>query len=45
MSEDAAQNQEHTTRLESAAKKAKGDPIVQEVARMFKAEIKDIQLK
>ncbi len=45
MSGDAAQNPEHTTRLESAAKKAKGDPVVQEVARMFKAEIKDIQLK
>ncbi len=44
--EKAAQNPEqHTTRLQSAAKKAKGDPVVQEVARMFKAEIKDIQLK
>jgi DNA polymerase III subunit gamma/tau len=44
--EKAAQNPEqHTTRLQSAAKKVKGDPIVQEVARMFKAEIKDIQLK
>jgi DNA polymerase III subunit gamma/tau len=44
--EMAAQNPEqHTTRLQSAAKKVKGDPIVQEVARMFKAEIKDIQLK
>ncbi|HEV2660203.1 MAG TPA: hypothetical protein VGU68_06345, partial [Ktedonobacteraceae bacterium] len=44
--EKAAQHPEqHTTRLQSAAKKVKGDPIVQEVARMFKAEIKDIQLK
>ncbi|HEV2653852.1 MAG TPA: hypothetical protein VGT82_02795, partial [Ktedonobacteraceae bacterium] len=44
--EKAAQHSEqHITRLQSAAKKVKGDPIVQEVARMFKAEIKDIQLK
>ncbi len=41
----AQQPEQHTTRLQSAAKKVKGDPIVQEVARMFKAEIKDIQLK
>ncbi len=34
-----------TTRQETVAKKAKGDPVVQEVVRMFKAEIKDIQLK
>jgi len=33
------------TRQETVAKKAKSDPVVQEVVRMFKAEIKDIQLK
>lgn len=34
-----------TTRLEFAAKKAQHDPVVQEVVRMFKAEIKDVNLK
>ena len=34
-----------TTRLEFVAKKAKHDPVVQEVVRMFKADIKDVHLK
>jgi len=34
-----------TTRLEFVTKKAKHDQVVQEVVRMFKAEIKDIHLK
>ncbi len=34
-----------TTRLEFAAKKAKHDPVVQEVVRMFRADIKDVHLK
>ena len=34
-----------TTRLEFATKKAKHDPVVQEVVRMFKANIKDVHLK
>jgi DNA polymerase-3 subunit gamma/tau len=33
------------TRLVSVKKKATGDPVVQEAARIFKAEIKDIHLK
>ena len=33
------------TRLEFVAKKAQHDPVVQEVVRMFKAEIKDVNLK
>jgi len=49
MSVNAAQtsdsSQGGTTRQETVAKKAKSDPVVQEVVRMFKAEIKDIQLK
>ena len=34
-----------TTRLEFVTKKAKHDPVVQEVVRMFKADIKDVHLK
>jgi DNA polymerase-3 subunit gamma/tau len=34
-----------TTRLEFVAKKAKHDPVVQEVVRMFRADIKDVHLK
>ncbi|HEY5006245.1 MAG TPA: hypothetical protein VII61_23995, partial [Ktedonobacteraceae bacterium] len=34
-----------TTRLEFVTKKAKHDPVVQEVVRMFKANIKDVHLK
>ena len=34
-----------TTRQEFVAKKAKHDPVVQEVVRMFKASIKDVHLK
>ena len=37
--------EQHTTRLEAAEKKAKSDPVVQEVARMFKAQINNVQLK
>jgi len=33
------------SRRETVEKKAKNDPVVQEVARLFKAEIKDIRLK
>jgi hypothetical protein len=32
-------------RQEQVEKKAKNDPVVQEVMRMFKADIKDIHLK
>jgi DNA polymerase-3 subunit gamma/tau len=34
-----------TTRLEFVTKKATHDPVVQEVVRMFKADIKDVHLK
>lgn len=34
-----------STRLKQVTEKAKHDPVVQEVARMFKAEIKDVHLK
>jgi DNA polymerase-3 subunit gamma/tau len=34
-----------TTRLEFVTRKAKHDPVVQEVVRMFKADIKDVHLK
>jgi DNA polymerase III subunit gamma/tau len=34
-----------TTRLELVTKNAQHDPVVQEVVRMFKAEIKDVHLK
>ena len=33
------------TRLETVKRKATSDPVVREVVRMFKADIKDIHLK
>lgn len=35
----------HETRQQTVEKKAKSDPVVKEVIRLFKAELKDIQLK
>jgi len=35
----------HETRLEVLEKKAKTDPVVQEVIRMFKANVKEVKLK
>lgn len=43
--EEDAPSISHETRKETVEKKAKSDPVVQEVIRMFKADIKDIQLK
>jgi DNA polymerase-3 subunit gamma/tau len=37
--------QSNAGRLEQMEKKAKNDPVVQEVMRMFKAEVKDVHLK
>jgi hypothetical protein len=37
--------QSNAGRQEQVEKKAKKDPVVQEVMRMFKAELKDIHLK
>ena len=42
---DTATEEPHETRLEVLEKKAKTDPVVQEVIRMFKANMKEVQPK
>jgi len=42
---DAMKEEPHETRLEVLEKKAKTDPVVQEVIRMFKANMKEVQPK
>jgi hypothetical protein len=42
---DAVEEEPRETRLEVLEKKAKTDPVVQEVIRMFKANMKEVQPK